>query len=321
MIRPFNPYSVYTSKLLQLLDQCRSKKDPAEWLYQNNARSTLFMLEAIARLWFKAFNDAETEKWLKTFKKLEDALGVIDHFGVILNQFSKNRSISSEQTDYFKRKKDKAVSRLNKKLFEKDFYKKFLVASSKPGVLNFNNKAILLKLEQQIKEEIAEGAAFFHRFPDGFNDMELQVHELRRKLRWISIYSQSLKGIIVLKSQKIKYPWEKEFVTEFAINAPYNKLSVKNGLKHYITFNKTAFYALTTVIEELGKIKDEGLAVEALVISIQKTTKLNKAGALALARKQLGSNLTMDELLKKAHKLLVKFYDTYKIHKTLVHVP
>ncbi len=321
MVRPFNPYSVYTAKFLQLLDTCRNKKDPAWWLYTNNARSTLFMLESISRLWFKSHGDNETQKWLKTFKKLEDALGVIDYYDVILKEFSKGKNIPEIQMAYFERKRDKAVSKLNEKLIEKDFYKKFMVGSSKPGVLSFNNKHTLLKLEGEIKFEIMESARFFEGFPKGFNNMELQVHELRRKLRWISIYAQSLSGVVILKDPKTNYKWEKEFVTKFALESPYNKLAVKKGLKHYIPLNKTAFLALTTVIEELGRIKDKGLALEALAKSIEKTTHVKNETAVALAKKQLNSKITIEELLAEAHKLLMKFFNTYKIHKALIDIP
>ncbi len=318
MAPQFNPYSIFTAKWLQLLNTCQNKKNPAQWLYCNNARSTLFMLESISRLWFRAFGDNDTAKWLKTFKKLEDYLGVIDYYEVLLKEFSKNKSIPKIQIDYFKKKRDKAFEKLNKKLRAKDFYKKFMVVSSKPGAIEFNNKTILLKLENEIKAEIFESGQFFSQFDNGFDSMELQVHELRRKLRWISIYAQSLSGAIITKDDKIKYPWEKEFITKFSINSPYNKLTIKKGLVHYITLNKKAFYAYTTVIEELGNIKDKGLAIEALAKSIEKTNHIKNAEALLIANKQLHTDASIEVLLKKAHTLLNKFFETYKINKTLI---
>ncbi len=314
MTRPFNPYSVYTAKFLHLLDSCRNKRNPAMWLFENDARSTLFMLESISRIWYRAFDDEETKKWHKTFKKLEDLLGEIDYYTSLLKEFSKNKSITNIQTDYFKKKKNKAVEKLNKKLTEKDFFKKFMVGSSKPGVLSFNNKNVLLKLHEEIEKEIVEFFNFFKRFENGFTNMESQVHELRRCLRWISIYAQSLGGIIVIKEKKVKYKWEKEFIRENAVNSSYNKIPIKKGLKHYITFDKKAFYALTFVIEELGKIKDKGMAIEALAKAIEKTMPYRSTSAIKLANRELKSDLTVKQLLAKAHKLLSDFFIVYKIH-------
>ncbi len=148
--------------------------------------------------------------------------------------------------------------------------------------------------------------------------MELHVHELRRNLRWISIYAQSLRGIVVLKDSQVKYHWEKDFVPESAAGSPYNKLPIKKGLKHYTFFNKKAFCALTFVIEELGKIKDEGLEIESLAKAIEKTVHYRSNSSTKLAVKALGSDQTLKQLLEKAHKLMYAFFVTHQIPKALI---
>jgi hypothetical protein len=318
MTTQFNPYSTYRAKFLHLLDSCRSEKNPALWLYENNARVTLFMLESIARIWCRTFNDEITHKWLKTFKKLEDLLGEIDNYDTFFKMLSKNKAVTKTQKEYFEKKRDKSLEKLNKTLLEKDFFKKFMIGCSKPGVLNFNAKNVLVKIEKEIKNEIAECGKFFANNADNFNDMELQVHELRRKLRWISIYAQSLRGIIILKEPYVNYNWEKEFVTESAKNSAYNKLPLKKGLKHYIIFNRKAFCALTFVIEELAKIKDKGLLIEALARAIDKTMPYRNSSALKSANKALKSDITVKQLLEKARKLLYKFFIANQTHMALV---
>ena len=50
----------------------------------------------------------------------------------------------------------------------------------------------------------------------------------------------------------------------------------------------------------------------------KKTSKIKNSEALSIANKQLNPNSSMDELLKQAHALLKKFFETYKINKTLI---
>jgi len=317
MPKDFNPYLPYTSAWLKFLDECRTKKDPAMWLYRNNARTTLFMLQSISRICYKAFKDEVTGKWRKTFKKLEDMLGEIDHYDVLVNEFSKKKSIPGVQLNYLEKKRDKALKKLNSHLAEKEFYKKFMIAFSQSGTLNFNKKPFIAELEKQIKIELFESHRFFNEYPKAFTDMELQVHNLRRKLRWISIYGQSLQGLVKLKNPGKKYSWEKEFITEAVTSSAFNKLPVKRGIKNYIVLNQKAFYALSYVIQELGAIKDKGLALEALAKSIQKTGSRSGNYAILLAGKQLKATHTVEGLLEQAHLLLTKFFNTYKIHKAM----
>lgn len=317
MVKEFNPYKVYSTKLLSLLDDCRRKKDPALWLYNNGARTTFFMLEALSRILYKALDDEANEKWNKVFKSLEDHLGEIDHYDVLFKQFSKNKNIPIIQLDYLDKKREKAIRHLNKDLKKNDYYKKFIISFTKSAKFNFNDKQLLLKLEQRIMAELNECQRFFNEFARGFDDMETEVHELRRKLRWVSIYGQSLQGAVVLKKSTKKYKWEKEFLTKEVIKSPYNKLPVKKGLTYYIHLNKSAFYALSYVIQELGRIKDRGLGIEALAKTIQKTSAFNKLQARQLAYDQLEEHVSEEKLLEEAHTLLLKFFNTYKLHKLI----
>lgn len=318
MAKELNPYQAYTGKWLKLLDNCRNKKNPAFWLYANNARGTLFMLESISRILHRANNDSTSKKWNKVFKSLEDMLGQIDYYDVLYMLFSKNKRIEKEVLDYIGKKKEKAIHTLNKDLAKKDFYKKFMIEFTKKTKFNFNDLKLLRKLEDTVKVEILECHRFYVEFPEGFDDMENQVHELRRKLRWISIYAQSLQGIVELKKPAHSYRWEKYFVTKDVKASPFNQLPAQKGLKHYIVLNKTAFYALSFVIGELGKIKDRGMNVEALAKALHKTGVSEKNSAVSEAMKKLGERKGENELLKEAHALLERFFNTYQIHEVLI---
>ena len=320
MQKHFNPYPIYTTKCLQLLDSCSKKKNPALWLHQNKARETLFMLESIARIIYKSTNDSETKKWYKCFKELEDLLGEIDFYDEMYKNISQIKSLKKTQLDYLKRKKTKTLDKLNENLIANDFYKKFVISLNKPGKLNVDSIPFLKKLEQRIKLELLEAAQLYNEHAAGFNDMEEQVHELRRKLRWVSIYAQSLQGFIVLEKSKIKYKWEKEFVTKEVINLPYHKIPVNKELKYHVNFNITAFYAFTYVIQELGIIKDKAFTLTTLAKVIEKTTFMSKQDSLKIAQKEIKGSVSVDKLLDEAHVLLKKFFNNYDIHEVLLKV-
>jgi hypothetical protein len=287
-------------------------------LYKNNARTTLFMLESIARLVTKATADERAKKWRKVFKRLEDMLGQIDYYDAMVQEFSQNKNVSKTQMHYLRRKKGKALTRMNNTLKAKDFYRKFMINFSKTAIQDFNDAAFLKTLEQNMKKDLQECALFFGEFKNGFHDMEHQVHELRRRLRWLSIYAQSLHGVVVLKSDSARYKWEKEFITPEVKASSFNKLPVKSELNYHIKVNQKAFYALSFVIQELGYIKDKGLSLECLGKAIQKTSPHGLAVSHEMALAQINGAVPLSQLLDLAYDLLDRFFNKHAIHKLLL---
>ena len=49
-------FNFYLNQLQTLLDKAAMQKNPALWLYNNNARTSLFMLEALAKLYKELHN-------------------------------------------------------------------------------------------------------------------------------------------------------------------------------------------------------------------------------------------------------------------------
>ena len=59
-----------------------------------------------------------------------------------------------------------------------------------------------------------------------FDNVEEDVHELRRKLRWLSIYPQALQGFIQYSKDKKTELHLKKYLTKQIVNSPYNKLPI-----------------------------------------------------------------------------------------------
>ncbi len=314
---PHLPFQQYCKQLTAIIKKAKTQSDPSLFLYKNKARTILFMMESILRVSNKLFEDKEIAHWRIIVKKMEDALGEIDVYIVLLSDFSKLETINVKQLEYISHKLDKSVDKLNKKLKKHDFYLEDIKLMNAGFKINFNDKNMVLQLHEEIRSELKESCDFFNQFPKGFTDMEDQVHELRRKLRWISIYGESFQGLIALESTKEKYKWEKEFITKEELKNPFNKLPVKKNLNQYILFNKKAFYAMSYVIGNLGAIKDNCFRLIYLEKSIHKTNTEKGINSSILAHKQLNVKYTHDSLLKEAHMLLKLYFNKYKIHEIL----
>lgn len=312
------PFQLYCAQLITLFKKAKTNTNPALFLYKNKARVPVFMAESILRVSNKLFEDKQIKEWHSTIKKLEDQLGQIENYIEVLADFSKLKTIKVQQLEYVSGKLDKAVEKLNSKLIKNDFYLDDLTQMNKEFKINFNDKTIVLKLHEEIRSELMEACEFFNQFPKGFTGMEEQVHELRRKLRWISIYGESFQGLIALKEQKEKYAWDKSFITQKEIKNPFNKLPVSKKINQHIMLNKKAFYALSFMISNLGIIKDKAFGLYFLERSIRKTNTEAGINSAILASKQLGAKYSGDSLLKDAHTLLNTYFNKYKIHEVLV---
>lgn len=316
--QPHLPLQFFCKQIIDVFQKAIANPDPASFLHRNKARTPLFMAESLARILAETEHGKKYKKAFKLFKKLEDVLGLIDDYDNLIQQFSKNKSIKEAEVNYFIKKRDKAIEKLNVRLINKEFYQSEFNQVLNKLTVNFNDKIIAHQLQQHIKQELEVCYRFYSECGDGFIDMENQVHEIRRKLRWISIYGESFNGSMVLEKHKTTHSWEKKFISGQSAADPYNTLPVHKYITHTIAVDQKAFYALNTVIDQLGEIKDKAFVVDSLSKAIGKTLELKKEEARHLALKHLKANYTETSLLKEAHELLEAFFDTYAIYKLLV---
>ncbi len=305
-----NPLIKHAKQLQTLLIKSKTQPSSALYLLENNARTPLFMLESIARILYKQ-NETLYAKWLKVSKKLEDALGELDYYAYYIKENKTSSYFNVQEINYLAKKHNKALNKLNEKLVDKDYYLDWIDALLKSEI-NFNTAKEKKFIKELCDKELVKCAEFFSEFTAGFNDMELQVHELRRKLRWVSIYTQSFDGLFAYKTSRAKYKWESEFISKEETISKFNVLPTNKGIKTPIQINKKAFYALSSVIRQLGDIKDQGLKEHSKIYTEEKLDI--KANPLTIKKRQ-------DEeakLLKDAHSLLKSFFETHKIHSLII---
>lgn len=308
-------FEPFLQQFENILSKAASQKNPALYLYQNNARTPLFMLEGLAKLYSGLHNEKKFSKLKEHFKLLEDALGAIDYYDAIARQLTKNKKIPLEINQYLQAQTREKLQHLNELLTAKKW-------------IGENNER-LVKIRKKLKEtnwlddekEIEEITIFYgkaiyeiveftHTTNYHFDNMEKDVHELRRKLRWLSIYPQALQGCVQLTENKTKSKNITKYLTKEIINSPFNKMPAAGNNHYILNLNKGYFLALSWIIAELGKLKDSGLTIVAITEAVQQTETVNEADAQKKAYHILvPKQIKLPILLNEAEKISKTFFD------------
>ncbi len=283
-------FAFYLEQLEKLMVETAKQNDPALWLYQNNARTPLFMVEGLAKLYSGLHNKKRFEKLDAQFKPLEDALGMIDYYDGFAKQFSQDKAVSADITKFAGSKSFEKTGTLNDLLIKKGWIGKGADRLSKIreklGDANWlDEKPEIKAIESFYRGSIDKINAFAKTYQSGFTELETQVHELRRKLRWLSIYPQALRGCIQLNETPSNDKNVAKYLVPEIVNSPFNKMPPAGTNRYILMFNKDYFLALSWMIAELGKLKDQGLRTVVLTEAgkTSKTDAKNNAAILSKA--------------------------------------
>lgn len=266
-------FSFYVEQLEKLLVESAQQQDPAGWLYQNNARTSLFMLEGLARLYSGLHNKKRFAKLEKEFKTLEDALGMIDYYDCFAKQFAADTTVTVTITKFAQKRAIEETATLNSLLVAKHWIGPNANRVSKikkklAGADWLDEKHEMKAIESYYRGNITKINAFADGYTNGFTELESQVHELRRKLRWLSIFPAALRGCIQLDETPTQDKNVAKYLTPEIVNSPFNKMPSPAECRYLLMFRSDYFLALSWMIAELGKLKDQGL----------RTVLLNEAG-------------------------------------------
>jgi hypothetical protein len=286
--------------------------NPALALYDNGARNILFKLEALCRLNEKILNNEKLGKWKDRFKSIEDLLGQIDYRDQMLKQFEKNKAFTKTVATAQHKLIATNIETLNNTIKEKNW----LQNNCKKLIKLLQNNYVIVdtkyteKFSQFIKEELAEITNFYEELKGNFTKIEEEVHEIRRKLRWISIYAQCMNGVVQLLKTKPVPTWNAKYAKPEIVTSPFNKLPKPIVGISPINFMYDNFIALSFVINGLGVIKDKGLQLHFL--------KTDCAFSLLKVKSILGKTaITEVQVLQKAATLCKPFFAN-KIMETLL---
>ncbi len=308
----FNPFSAYSTQLNAQFQAAKASENPAFYLYKNGARNIVFMLEGLTRIHKNAFDDAKMEKWYDRFKLLEDFLGQIDHGEAFKNEFGASKLMNAQAVAALNEKIEKPIADFNAlltadKWLDNKLYKFDAFIEKNKFKYDAKYNAAIVKAYQK---EVKKITAFATELDFNLKELETELHELRRKLRWLSIYPQAFNGLFQFEKPAVNPDWSAKYMTEQVVNSPFNQLPKAVENTPIIYLNYPNFIALSFIIQEFGKLKDKGLAADLLATEFKKSEAQIKK---LLADKYLDKTT----ILSNASQLLKTFFED-KVLGTLI---
>jgi hypothetical protein len=304
----FNRFQIHLSTLNQVLEAAQLTNEPALVVYKSAARQSLFYLQALARIYKGIHNKKRFEKMRLTFKELEDQLGKIDYYDGFIKLFSKNKAVPTAVSKNLKMHFEQEVSNLYSLLVSQNWINSEI---NKIAILQKQLATASWKSKEQEKYDIAE--VFIKHIDEveykyqigilNFNNLEHGLHEYRRQLRWISIYAQALNGLVQLKMIENSHPALNVYLTKQVLESSFNKMPAVGSVSESICFQSPSFYALSWIIAESGKLKDEGLSTVCLE-TILADLGINKEEAQSLIIKILGKTNRTPKQVKEEMEVL-----------------
>ncbi|MEP6711707.1 MAG: hypothetical protein ABJA37_04780 [Ferruginibacter sp.] len=316
-------FEFYLLKLEALFAQAAKEKNPGLWLYSNNARTPLFMLEGLAKLYAGIHNRKRFEKIKVHFKLLEDTLGAIDYYDSFAKEFAADPAMA-HITEYLQAQSREKIQRLNDILIESKWI----------GEKESSVEKIRTRLQGagwlQPKDEVKGIMDFYTSSIEvikvlilatskGFTQIEAEVHALRRKLRWLSIYPQALQGAIQLTDSHIPDENINNYLVPEIVNSAFNKMPDAGNNTYFLLLEKNYFLALSWMIAELGKLKDKGLKIIAVTEALQQLDAIPQNEAQQKAYTVLGEDsAALQNILSEATTICRKYFEAHYLDQ-LIH--
>ncbi len=315
-------FQIHLDKINQILGQGSFQANPAIWLYLNDLRTPFFMLEALAKIAEDVYDKKYFDELKDRFKIIEDGLGAIDHYVAFVRMFENDKNLSSELKSYLRQRAFESAEDLNYILEMNGWLNGLALDEIEKEFKKIKWKNVDKELEgikKYYHKEIAESVEFAKTTKYHFDNVELDVHELRRKIRWLSIYPQALCGAIQYKTPSSKpTKTQLKYQTNAVVKSPYNIFPTAIAVDKPLLLDRNAFYALSYTIAELGNLKDEGLKIEALVEGFQNVHFMKEVEANIAAQKVLGKKQkTMQQILDEAEEICKSFFVEENLEKLL----
>lgn len=307
-------FTFFLNKVQIILDRANKSENAALLVYQENVRTPFFMLEALTRIYKKIYGKKVFKKLNCYFKEIEDSLGSIDYYDGFYKEFITKKNIPSFIIDSLLQKKNEHVTDLNKLLVKNKWIgknqkriRKILKNLDKVSWLP--DTADTLEVKKVYRNCISVIIDDFKTGNIQFKNIEPDVHELRRELRWLSIYPQALNGLVQLMANAQSPEVLRKYLTTEIITSPYNVMPDGTKLQDHIILNANFLYALSWIIAELGKLKDNGLKVIIIKDTLIEGLNITQHQAEELAYSICGeTQMRIPDILERSKIITTTFF-------------
>ena len=309
------------NKVNVLLSEAKNQENPALWLFLHDLRTPMFMLESLSKMYAQLHNKPFFTEINERFKEIEDVLGAIDYYAAFLREFHADERIPATVKNHLESKTREKIALFNNLLAKRGWTNGKALGRINEGLTIAkwqNQEEEIANIEKYYRKQIKKINKFVGETTFEFNNVESQVHELRRKLRWLSIYPQAFQGAIQLHETKANLTDLEKYLTDEIVSSPFNNLPTSLATKHHLLLEKHHFLALSWMISELGKLKDKGLKITALKDAFQEIAFLKDEEAMNEVYRVLGDDYPkMGTLLKQAGVVAQTFFDEKILDKLI----
>ncbi|MCW3092719.1 MAG: hypothetical protein JWP81_3788 [Ferruginibacter sp.] len=317
-------FDYFLNQLQPILATAARQKNPALWLYRNDARTPLFMLEGLSKLYAGLHNGKRFTKIKAHFKLLEDGIGAIDYYDMMAKDLVNNKKIPASVINYLQAQSREKIQSLNETLLENDWLppgnKRLIKIKKKLEEADWlHEREEVNEIYDFYGETIYEIVSFVQSTQYQFNNIETEVHELRRKLRWLSIYPQALRGAIQLQKNPAAPKHLAKYLTKEIVESPFNKMPAGGELTWMLYLEENHFYALSWMIAELGNLKDQGLHIIAVKEALQQTSSITDENALVKTYQLLGNQqIDIPQILTRASNICKQYFKEQNLENLVI---
>ncbi len=241
------------------LNAAPTSNEAVKALIKTDYRRYIFRLEGLFRLYEKAQWANRYYQWKMTFKRLEDALGVsVDARKMVKN--AKELNLPEAAIQYLENQAESNNRNLEQLLLSDGWYGKN--AHTLNDLVAFLNSTEIPSLKQDAQyvrkrlhresEKIIKAHYDMHNLPSG-------LHELRRRLRWILIETQGVRGEVEIINDQVPHLNLSPF--QDLGPEPTKYLTIEKTsypLENTVQLSSSIYRSISYLVDRLGKIKDRG---------------------------------------------------------------
>jgi len=298
----------------------RSPQALADSLIDGKARTQLFRLESLLRLYARAYSGLE--KYRAEVKELEDGLGAytftVDSLKFATDKFAEQNRVTPPDAAR-KADQERVLEGLRKQsdtargVFTTLAGKSSLIAELPKLrsliVSHFNGWSTSKELGF-VKGEVERMLKNVRDRRYDFNQLETGIHEFRRRLRWFPILVDALDGLILVRDDPpgaCPVPALEKLAGSPAAKHRYSNPPLRFPATHACTISRCLLWQVVKTTNDLGLIKDEALGNESIAAALdndiygavdKSVTRAEIERAKAI-RAELFSTRALDALLKQ----------------------
>ena len=273
--------------------------------YLEDLRTPAFMLQGLGRVYRKVLPHAAgavIERQRLIYKEVEDALGEFDAWHTLLVRAQTAWRAPTEVQAWFHDNRMHAAGRVDAALHflkltpEEGGHGSAGGAHNIPALVGIRAECAELpwpadrkdrkKVARFLADELREIEEQCESGTLNLRDLEGGLHELRRRLRWPSVYAAALNGLVVIGPQRAAAPGLSHYLTAAVTESRHAHLAHHKRVAQPLTINYAYWMALSWLIQELGRIKDQRQWTAAL----QAAFRSSGARAAKPLAKMLGSD-------------------------------